>query len=94
MEGQPCWEYCQLYFRIVTTISTKTHTYTVLIWFMSSHGDVIEREIATSEQSFPFDPWLKAIGLLGGSSWELVTVKVGSDPAITVISARQPGSLF
>ncbi len=30
------------------------------------------------EKSFAFDPWLKAIGLLGGCNWELVTDKVGA----------------
>ena len=49
---------------------------------MGSHEEVVEREISTMEQSYPFDPWLKVIGLLGGCSWELVTVKVGSSSAL------------
>jgi hypothetical protein len=50
------------------------------IWFMDSSGEIVERQITTMEQSFPYDPWLKAIGLLGGSGWELVTVTIRSDP--------------
>ena len=79
MEQQPCWEYCRLYVQdSYHNVHEDTYSYDVQIWFMDSHGDVIERQIATMEQSLPFDPWLKAIGLLGGCSWELVTVKVGA----------------
>ena len=79
MEQQSCWEYCRLYCQdSYYNVHEHTYAYSVKIWFMSSHGDVIEREISTTEQMFAFDPWLKAIGLLGGCGWELVTVKIGS----------------
>jgi hypothetical protein len=79
MEENPCWEYCRLYCQdSYYNVHEHTYTYDVKIWFMGRHGDVIEREISNTEQSFAFDPWLKAICVLGGCSWELVTVKIGS----------------
>ncbi len=83
MEQQPCWEYCRLYcVDSYYNVHERTYAFAVKIWFMGSHGEVVEREISTMEQSYPFDPWLKVIGLLGGCSWELVTVKIGSSSAL------------
>ena len=78
-EQQTCWEYCRLYCQdSYYNVHERTNAYAVKIWFMSSYGDVNKLEINTSEQSIAFDPWLKAIGLPGGSGWVLVTIKIGS----------------
>jgi hypothetical protein len=79
MEQQLCWEYCRLYVRdSYHDFHENIYSFDVQIWFVGSQGDVVEQQIATMAQAFPFDLWLKVVGLLGGCGWELVTIKIGA----------------
>jgi hypothetical protein len=72
------WEYCEL-----TLSQWKKHSkgpfggkegwgYDCDIYYYSPTGDVIGRIISRIDRILPFNPFKKAMALLGAKGWELV----------------------
>ncbi len=76
------WEYCRLYFKdTYHNIHDDSYGYDVQIWFMNSQGSIDQRQGACRDQALPFDPWLKAFGLLGGAAGSWSPAKSAVRPA-------------
>ncbi len=81
---EQAWEYCELCLR-----GREEHkrgrdllgiSYNCWIDFMGPDGNVKRYILAEvgRDRILPFNPWRKALGLLGGMGWEVVSVQHGN----------------
>jgi hypothetical protein len=90
MVGQQ-WKYCQLWLtdskHQVTggVIKKEQHfwSYDCQIRYYFPYGDQIFHKMANLDRSLPFEPFVKAMGLLGAAGWELVSIQHRIDTTIT-----------
>jgi len=70
------WEYCELSISSWKT-SKPNWSYACHVRYYSHTGEDLYRTLAEIGKPIPYDPFVKAMGLLGGMGWELVTVQHG-----------------
>jgi len=88
------WEYCQLYMlgaRIPTAdsvpgargaVAAESHFHLHIV-SIGPDGTYVRRDLVKFEDLLPDNPFYKAIGLLGGAGWELISVDVDRGPMWT-----------
>lgn len=84
MAGQQ-WDYCQL--RLIGSkreqtggVLTKKQefwSYNCDVRYYCPDGDTIFHNLADYDKPLPFNPFNKAMGLLGAAGWELVSIQHG-----------------
>ena len=97
MAGQR-WEYCQLwlanskYERTGGVLRQEQHfwSYDCVVRYFHPNGDEIYHRLANLDKSLPFNPFNKAMALLGAAEWELVSIQYGIS---TYIGEPQGGFL-
>jgi hypothetical protein len=73
------WEYCELGLGVLRKDKKKkAWVYDCYIRYYSPTGQAIHRKLATLDNALPCNPFAKAMGLLGGAGWELVSVQHGN----------------
>ena len=76
--GEVQWEYCELVLGVWKYHrKQKMWSYNCWIWYIGSTGETIFRQLAEKGHPLPFNPWRKALALLGAAGWELVSVQHG-----------------
>jgi hypothetical protein len=85
MAGQQ-WEYCQLWLSdsdYKTTggvVRKEQHfwSYNCTVRYYHPNGGEIFHNLANLDKPLPFNPFVKAMGLLGAGGWELVSIQHGN----------------
>jgi hypothetical protein len=77
------WEYCELWLDGVAAHDSAgtgqvSYSYECYIIFSGHDGGGKTQVVSELGKVLSFHPWRRAMGLLGGAGWELVTVQHGS----------------
>lgn len=79
------WEYCvvRLLAAVVRNVAADGSTeisYECNLQYIGSDGTSSSRKLAGLERRLQYNPFEKALGVLGGAGWELVSVQHGIIP--------------
>ena len=79
------WEYCELFLgKLEEKKKKKGFMCDCYIRYYSLTGQEIYQQLATLEDFTPYNPFTKAMGLLGGAGWELVSVQYGNKSGLEI----------
>ena len=89
------WEYCVL--RLLAAQvqdfnpdGSEQVSYECNVQFVAPDGQVSILELAHINQRLPFNPFLKAMGLLGNAGWELIGIQHGLVPVQVGVTKPAP----
>ena len=85
---QEQWEYCELGMSTSKENDRKNHLWGYDVWinYLASDGRSIFQQLSALGDKLSFNPWRRALGLLGGAGWELVNVQHGNASTGTAIN--------
>jgi hypothetical protein len=73
------WEFCELILAgYKFDKGRQTWSYNCDLYYHCPDGKYIYLELGTIKKPLPYNPWGKALGILGGFGWELVSVQYGN----------------
>jgi hypothetical protein len=80
---EPRWEYCELWLDGVAAHDTLgrgkvSYSYECYVIYSGHDGNGKTQSLAELGNVLPYHPWRRAMGLLGGAGWELVSVQHSS----------------
>jgi hypothetical protein len=72
------WEYCELFLGKITEKKKKGFLCDCYLRYNSPTGQSTLVLLATLKEAVTYNPFTRAMGLLGGAGWELVSVQYGN----------------
>jgi hypothetical protein len=71
------WEHCELGLEHTQEpgLLGKNWRYACFINYCSPNGDILSYRLSELAKGLPFNPFMKAMGLLGAGGWELVSIQ-------------------